>query len=82
MKKIPSATLRPAFTVRPLDGHHMVVFGPGEWLVVQDGDSTRNVILDADTIATLLLEAASGGVQEEFKRGWGTMWELSGGYWE
>jgi len=76
MRRLTEAKVRPAFAIRPLPGYHMTTFGPGEWLVVNDANSTNNVILDADTVADLLMDSVHRMPEPEFRRGLGTMWEI------
>lgn len=76
LRKLPEVKVRPLFVVRPLPGYHMVTFGPGEWLVVNDTDSTNNVIIDAEVVADQLMDHLNGMPQDEFRRGLGTMWEI------
>lgn len=76
VKKLASATVRPAFKVVPQPGYHMVRFGPGELLVINDEDTTNNVILGDESVAELLCDRATGGPMDEFERGLGTMWTI------
>lgn len=76
LRKLPSSVVRPAFRVVPMSGYHMTRFGPGELLVVNDEDTTNNVILDDETIAGVLFDRATGGPMDEFERGLGTMWTI------
>jgi hypothetical protein len=74
LRKLREAVVRPAFKIAPLPGYHMVRVGSGEYLVVNDADSTNNVIVDPQTVAGLLMDLATGGTPDEFRRGLGTMW--------
>jgi hypothetical protein len=76
VRKLESATLRPSFKLIPLPGFHMTAFGGGEYLVINDQDSTNNVIVGADMIAGLLVDLASGGTSDAFQYGYGTMWTV------
>lgn len=78
MKKVASATMKPPFVVEPMSGHHMVAFGSGEYLVINDEETTSNVIIGPDTVHGLLLDLANGGSLDEFMFGYGTMWRLRG----
>lgn len=63
--------------IRPEPGYHMVRMSPGEYLVINDEDSTNNVIVDADVVLDLLMETAGGRPPVDgFQRGMGTMWTV------
>lgn len=80
MRRLTETKVRPVFVIRPLPGYHMTTFGPGEWLVINDADSTNNVILDVDTVAGLLADSLNRMPEPEFRRGLGTMWEIEQAY--
>ena len=78
LKKLRVGTLRNLgqVQIRPEPGYHMVRVSPGEYLVINDEDSTNNVIVDAGVVLGLLLDAAGGGFMDEFRQGLGTMWTV------
>lgn len=75
MRKIKSATVRPAFKVVPLEGYRMVKMTDG-LLVINDQEPTNNVIVDAEVVAGLLVDLARGGALDQFQLGLGTMWTV------
>lgn len=78
LRKIDVGTLRNLgqVQIRPEPGYHMVRMQPGEYLVINDEDSTNNVIVDADVVLDLLMDTVDGYPGDEFRRGLGTMWTV------
>lgn len=80
VRRLDGVKMKVPFEVTPLPGYHMVSFGGGEYLVVDDTDSTNNVIVGPDVVAGVLVELATGGLIDEFAMGLGTMWTLDRAY--
>lgn len=78
MAETKSAVLRLRVRVMPCEGFELRRFGGGEYLVVKKGDTTRNVIIDADTLARLFVDLANGGLVDPdgFNHGFGTFWTV------
>jgi hypothetical protein len=59
---------RPGYTAIPVDG---------ELCIVEDANNSRNVLVDADTVANALLDLLDGRPDTAEHFGYGTFWTLS-----
>lgn len=75
-KTAECATFKVRIKVVPCEGFEMVRVTGGEFLFLKADDPTRNVLVDAHTMASVFEELASGGLYDEFGHGYGTFWRI------
>lgn len=72
------ADIRLRVKLVPCEGFDIRRAGGGEYLVVSRADSTKNTIVDADTLAQVFVDLANGGLTDPwaFNHGFGSYWRI------
>lgn len=73
---VASASLKLRVKIVPCDGFKMLRMDRGEYLVIDKNDESRNVIVEAHTLATIFRDYVEGGLPDGFNHGFGSFWRI------